>query len=107
MGYSFTNHSLVIILTMALIYWPKTRTLLIKMGSLPVFNHRVGNISAGQAGNTYRQAINRNQQGSNRQARNCVAQVGLIFLTHGLSVMKSLSFSGKWACAMHHLESGL
>ena len=39
-----------------------TWSLPIKSGSLPVFSRRVGNISAGQARNTYRQAVNRNQQ---------------------------------------------
>ena len=37
-----------------------TWTLPVKRGSRPVSNHRVGNISAGQAGNTYRQAVNTN-----------------------------------------------
>ena len=35
-----------------------TWTLPIKMGSLPVFTSRVGNISAGQAGSTSRQVVN-------------------------------------------------
>ena len=55
-----------------------TWTLHIKMRSFPVFNRRVGNISAGQVGN------------SNGQARNCVGQANLILPTHGLLVMKSV-----------------
>ena len=46
-----------------------TWSLLIKMGSLQIFDHRVSNISAGQAMNSSQKAANRNQQGgySNRQ----------------------------------------
>ena len=36
-----------------------TWTLPVKMGNLPVFSCRAGNISAGQARNTFRQAINK------------------------------------------------
>ena len=63
-----------------------TWSLLVKMGSLPVFNCRVGNISVGQAGNTYRQAVNRNQQGAYTTDKlETVRQAGFIFTAHGLS----------------------
>ena len=64
-----------------------TWTLPIKIESIPVFSHRVGNISEGQAGNTYRQAVNTKptRQLHNRQAGNCVGQAGFIFTTQRLS----------------------
>ena len=54
----------------------------------PVFNRRVSNISAEQAGNTYRQPVKNmkpTRQLHNRQVGNCVGQASFIFTTHGLS----------------------
>ena len=86
-----------------------TWSLPVKSRSLQVFNHRVGNISAGQARKTSQHAINRNRQGSysNRQAAKCVGQASLILPTQGLSVMKSTTIYGESVCAMHILESGI
>ena len=75
--------------------------------SLPVFNRRVGNISAGQARNTYRQAMNiKPTRGlHNRQDGNCVGQAGFNFTA--CLLMKSLSIQGDLVCTIHHLESGI
>ena len=67
----------------------------IKTGCLQDLGHRVGNITAGQAGNTSRQDIKGNRQGgySNRQAGKCVGQASN---TYGLSVMESAVIKEGW-----------
>ena len=54
-----------------------TWSLPVKTGSIPVFHHRVGYISAGQAGNT--------QQTSRKLCRTSWLHFSLIFTTRGLS----------------------
>ena len=83
-----------------------TWSLPIKAGSLQVFGHIVGCITAGQAGNTAGQDVKGNQQGSyrNRQSGKCLGQACFISLTHGLPVMVFVSIKGESARGMDHLD---
>ena len=69
-----------------------TETIRVSFTWLQVFGHKVGNITAGQAGNTAGQDETGNRQCgySNIPARKYIGQVHFISPTHSLSVRESM-----------------